>query len=199
MEGTNKVVHVNRVLQRAGLLRADQQGRIDLATTKIVQPSIDNGYLLINSSERKNGIVAPEEREVLVRRVRELLLAIRDDGRPVVSGVYDAQSEGAARGIGGEAGGDLYIDPLPGYRLDAKLGAGEVIGPLEPHGSHGFNPLRPSMRTIMVINGPGIKAGQRLGDVRLIDFAPTLAKLLSIPAPIDAIGSVLRDALAEPQ
>jgi hypothetical protein len=50
----------------------------------------------------------------------------------------------------------------------------------------------------MVLNGPGIKAGLRLRDARLVDFAPTLAKLLSVPTPIDAIGSVLQDALAEP-
>ena len=197
-EGTNKVVYLNKVLQQAGLLALDAQGRVDLAKTKIIYPAIDNGYLLINARERKNGIVAVEERAELVRLVRELLLAIRDDGRQVVTGVEDAQSDEAAPGIGGESGGDLYLDLLPGYRLDAKLNAGEVIGSQEPHGVHGFNPIRASMRTIMVFNGPGIKAGQRLRDARLVDFAPTLAKLLGIPAPIDAIGSDLRDALGEP-
>jgi len=197
-EGTNKVVYLNKVLQQAGLLALDAQGRVDLAKTKVIYPAIDNGYLLINARERKNGIVAVEERAELVRLVRELLLAIRDDGRQVVTGVEDAQSDEAAPGIGGESGGDLYLDLLPGYRLDAKLNAGEVIGSQEPHGVHGFNPIRASMRTIMVLNGPGIKAGQRLRDARLVDFAPTLAKLLGIPAPIDAIGSDLQDALAEP-
>jgi predicted AlkP superfamily phosphohydrolase/phosphomutase len=199
MEGTNKVVYLNKVLQQAGLLALDAQGRVDLAKTKVIYPAIDNGYLLINARERKNGIVAVEERAELVRRVRELLLAIRDDGRQVVIGVDDAQSDEAPPGIGGESGGDLYLDLLPGYRLDAKLNAGEIIGRQEPHGIHGFNPIRASMRTIMVFNGPGIKAGQRMRDVRLVDFAPTLAKLLNIPAPIAAIGSVLQDELAEPQ
>jgi len=199
MEGTNKVVYLNKVLQQAGLLALDAQGRVDLAKTKVIYPAIDNGYLLINSSERKNGIVTVEERAELVRRVRELLLAIRDDGRAVVTGVDDAQSDEAAPGIGGESGGDLYLDLLPGYRLDAKLNASEVIGSQEPHGVHGFNPIRASMRTIMVLNGPGIKAGERLRDARLVDFAPTLAKLLSIPEPIDAIGSVMQDALADPR
>lgn len=198
MEGTNKVVYVNKALQRGELIALDPQGRVDLGKTKVIYPAIDNGYLLINSTDRKNGIVAPAEREELVRRVRELLLAIRDDGRAVVTGIEDAQSEGAAPGIGGDAGGDLYLDLLPGYRLDAKLGAGEIIGGQEPHGTHGFNPLRDSMRTIMVINGPGVKAGRRLRDARLIDFAPTLAKLLDIPAPVDASGSLLGDALADP-
>jgi predicted AlkP superfamily phosphohydrolase/phosphomutase len=199
MEGVNKIVYLNKVLQQAGLLALDAQGRVDLAKTKVVYPAIDNGYLLINSTERKNGIVAVEERAELVRRVRELLLAIRDDGRQVVIGVDDAQSDEAPPGIGGESGGDLYLDLLPGYRLDAKLNASEIIGRQKPHGVHGFKPIRVYMRTIMVFNGPGIKAGLRLRDARLVDFAPTLAKLLSIPAPIDAIGSVLHDGLADPQ
>jgi predicted AlkP superfamily phosphohydrolase/phosphomutase len=199
VEGTNKVLYLNKVLQQAGLLALDAQGRVNLAKTKVIYPAIDNGYLLINSTERKNGIVTVEERAELVRRVRELLLAIRHEGRQVVTGVEDPQSDEAASGIGGESGGDLYLDLLPGYRLDAKLNATEVIGSQEPHGMHGFNPIRASMRTIMVLNGPGIKAGARLRDARLIDFAPTLAKLLNIPAPIDAIGSVLLDALTEPR
>jgi hypothetical protein len=111
---------------------------------------------LINSTERKSGIVPVEERAELVGRVRELLLAIRDDGRQVVTRVEDAQSDEAAPGIGGESGGDLYLDLLPGYRLDGKLNASEVIASQEPHGVHGFNPIRASMRTIMVFNGPGM-------------------------------------------
>jgi predicted AlkP superfamily phosphohydrolase/phosphomutase len=198
VEGTNKVLYLNKVLQQAGLLALDPQGRVDLAKTKVIYPAIDNGYLLINATERKNGIVPVEERAELVGRVHDLLLAIRDDGRQVVTGIDDPQSDGASPGIGGESGGDLYLDLLPGYRLDAKLNATEVIGSQEPHGVHGFNPIRASMRTIMVLNGRGIKAGERLRDARLVDFAPTLAKLLSIPAPIDAIGSVLQDALDDP-
>ena len=198
MEGTNKIVYVNKVLQQAGLLALDAQGRVDLAKTKVIYPAIDNGYLLINATDRKSGIVPLEERADLVRRVRELLLALRDEGRQVITGIDDARSDEAAPGIGGESGGDLYLDLLPGYRFDAKLNASEIVGSQEPHGVHGFNPSRASMRTIMVLNGPGIKAGERLRDARLIDFAPTLAKLLNIPVPIDAIGSVLQDALSDP-
>src|SRR6266496_3381277 len=65
-------------------------------------------------------------------------------------------------GIGGESGGDIYVDLLPGYDFDAKLSAGDLITKREPHGMHGFNPRRASMRTLMVLNGPGIQAGQRL-------------------------------------
>jgi arylsulfatase A-like enzyme len=55
------------------------------------------------------------------------------------------------------------------------------------------------MRTMMVLNGPGIAARKRLQNVRLIDFAPTLAKLLGLPAPKDATGRVLQEAFSDPR
>jgi hypothetical protein len=55
------------------------------------------------------------------------------------------------------------------------------------------------MRTIMVLNGPGIAAGQMLRGVRIIDFAPTIAKLLRLPAFKDATGRVLEEAFSKPR
>jgi hypothetical protein len=46
----------------------------------------------------------------------------------------------------------------------------------------------------MVFNGPGIKAGAQLNDVRIIDFAPTLTRALGLPAPKDAWGRVIDEA-----
>ncbi len=199
MEGTYKLVAINKLLQASGLLATDQRGRVDLARTKAIYATINNGYLLINSTDRKDGIVPPEERSDVVRRLRELLLEFHDGDRQVVTAVYDAQTEGDSKGIGGESGGDLYLDLLPGYEADSRLGAVELIAKREPHGMHGFNPHKPSMRTLMVLNGPGVRSGERLRDVRLIDFAPTLAELLGIPIPKNATGRVLHEVFADPR
>jgi predicted AlkP superfamily phosphohydrolase/phosphomutase len=195
MEGTNRLIAINKVLQQGRFLAMDDRGRLDLARTKALYPAVNNGYLLINSTDRKAGIVAPEEREEVARRLRDLLFEIKDGDRHVVTGIYDAQTDGDAMGIGGESGGDLYVDLLPGYEWDAKLGAVDVISKREPHGMHGFNPQRVSMRTIMVFNGPGVQTKRKLSDVRIIDFAPTLAKLLDLPGLPDATGRVLDEAL----
>jgi hypothetical protein len=51
----------------------------------------------------------------------------------------------------------------------------------------------------MVLNGPGVYAGQKLADVRIIDLAPTLAWVLALPKLRDATGRVLYEAFIEPR
>ncbi|HYT54792.1 MAG TPA: alkaline phosphatase family protein [Verrucomicrobiae bacterium] len=198
LQGINKRVALNRVLQEGGLLTLDIQGKVDLAKTKAIYPAVNNGYLLINSQDRKNGIVAQEERAEVVRKTRELLASIRDGEREVVKAIYDAETDGPAMGIGGDVGGDIYVELADGYDFDARIGSGPWITDAEPYGNHGANPQQLSMRTLMVLNGPGIRAGEKLADVRIIDFAPTLAWLLHLPPPKDATGRVLYEAFVEP-
>lgn len=78
-------------------------------------------------------------------------------------------------------------------------GDGALITDVAPYGTHGANPEQAAMRTIMVFNGPGVRAGQKLTNVNIIDFAPTLAWLLNLPKPKDATGRVLFEAFVEPR
>ncbi|HWO43715.1 MAG TPA: alkaline phosphatase family protein [Candidatus Eisenbacteria bacterium] len=198
MEGVDRQVAVNKALEDRGLLVFDERGRVDFTKTVAIYGGANNAFVLLNTTDRKNGTVPPERRSEVAGRVREALLGVRDGERQPISAVFDAQLEGAALGIGGEAGGDLYLDLLPGYDFDPRLRASEVAGPHEPRGAHGFHPDRPSMQTILVLNGPGVAAGRRLGRASITDFAPTLAKLLAIPVPRHATGRVLREALVAP-
>jgi predicted AlkP superfamily phosphohydrolase/phosphomutase len=197
MDASNKLLAINKALEQAGLLALDERNRVDLAKTKVLYPSINNGYLLINSTERKDGVVSAAEREEIVRRTREALLDIRDGDRQVITNVYDAATDGTPLGIGGDGGGDVYIDLAPGYEVDSKLSSRDLITAREPHGMHGFDPVRQSMHTVMVFNGPGMKTGAELKDVRLIDFAPTLSRALDLPAPRDSWGRVIEEAFID--
>jgi predicted AlkP superfamily phosphohydrolase/phosphomutase len=198
LQGVNKRVALNPLLQKAGLLVVDAQGRVDLNKTRVIYPAVNNGYLLINSVERKHGIVTKAERAELVAEVRDLLLSIRDGERQVVKSVTDAEADGEALGIGGETGGDLYIQLAAGYDFDPRL-SGALIAEVPPYGGHGGNGDEPAMLTIMVWNGPGIGAGKKLVGVRIIDFAPTLAWLLNLPRLENATGRVLFEAFAGPR
>ncbi len=199
IQGINKRVALNRALQEGGLLTLDGQGRVDLNKTQVLYPAVNNGYLLINTTDRKNGIVAPDERASVIGKARDLLASLRDGDRAVVKTVYDAETEGTAMGIGGEVGGDLYIELAPAYDFDPRLGPGPLITEAEPYGNHGADPSQSAMHTLMVLNGPGIRVGQRVADARIIDFAPTLAWLLNLPAPKDATGRVLYEAFDAPR
>jgi len=199
LQGVDKRVALNQILRQAGLLVLDSQGRVDLSKTKVLYPAVNNGYLLINSQDRKGGIVAPHERDEIARKVGTALLSLHDGERQVVTAIFDAIVDGEAKGIGGESGGDLYIELAPGYDFDPRLAAGTVITETEPYGIHGANPEQASMRTVMVLNGPGIRAGQKLANVRVIDFAPTLAWVLNLPKLKDATGRVLYEAFIEPR
>ena len=196
MQGANKRFAINRLLQQKGLLAIDAQGRIDLSKTKVLYPSINNGYLLINSIDRKNGIVAAEQRKELARQLGELLSEVRDSDQPVVKNVYDAEIHGAEMGMGGPSGGDIYIELASGYDFDPRTTPEPVITQVEPYGSHGASPEQSSMRTLMLFQGPGIAAGRRLQNVRIIDFAPTISGLLGFPAPKNSSGRVLHDVFA---
>ena len=197
MQGANKRVALNQILRQSVLLSVDGQGRVDLSKTKVLYPPVNSGYLLINSKDRKNGIVGQDERSEIVRKISELLFSIRDGERRVITAVFDADRDGEAKGFGGDVGGNLYIELAPGYDFDPRMGPGPVISEVEPYGTHGANPEQASMRTLMVLNGPGIRPGTKLKDVQITDFAPTLAWLLKLPKPKDATGRVLYQALGE--
>ena len=50
-------------------------------------------------------------------------------------------------------------------------------------GMHGYAPDHPDMGGILLALGRGVPAGTRLPAVRMIDVAPTVAKLLDIEPP----------------
>lgn len=72
MRATWRVFRPNVALARAGLLEADDRGRIDLSRTRALTP---NGYWVsLNRTARKDGIVPPErEADVLAAAERALL------------------------------------------------------------------------------------------------------------------------------
>lgn len=63
-----------------------------------------------------------------------------------------------------------------------------------PYHGHGYLPSHPAMHTALVLSGAGIVPGGRLGHVRNLDVAPTIAALLDVKLP-ESEGHVLRDAL----
>lgn len=85
----------------------------------------------------------------------------------------------------------LRIEPSIAYMLEAKKGycfddglEGSIVMDLESKGekyaTHGFSPDKPDYRCNLVISGTGIKNEYDMGDIQMIDIAPTIAEIMGI-------------------
>ena len=74
----------------------------------------------------------------------------------------------------------------PGYYFGAA-GSGDLVTPIPgtrgSHGSHGFSPDYPEMRSSFFAAGPGIAHHRDLGIVDMRQIAPTVARILRVQLP----------------
>ncbi len=86
---------------------------------------------------------------------------------------------------------DYHIDSQIQYMVEAKVGYsfddslnGPVTRELEKEGityaTHGYSPDKPNYRCNLIVSGDCIKNEVLLGDVAMVDIAPTMAKILGI-------------------
>jgi hypothetical protein len=198
MIGVDRTIQLNVALQKAGLLTVAADGTLDLFRTKAIYFPGNSGYFLVNRTSRQQGIVGPGEEDEVVARIEAMLKGLKDPetGHPLVSDIFDARAAGAARGVGGPQGGDVYFNLAPGYGPSASL-KGEIVAKRPPRGEHLLDPGRPEMLASFAIAGPGVAKGVDLGLIRQIDIAPTVCALLGIDPPAQAEGRVLEEALAQ--
>ena len=176
----------NVVLARAGLLSLDSAGGIVLRRTRAA--ATYGGWVTVNRATRKSGVVPADSVEPVLARVEAALRAVRDsNGKPVVTRVFRANSvEGDSLGIGGPGGGDLYWSLAPGYYWSAATTGPDVVPLPFPQGEHGYPSIDRDMHPALCILGES--KTRRIGQVRSIDIAPSVAEWLGIAPPGDARG-----------
>ncbi|MDA8219337.1 MAG: alkaline phosphatase family protein [Dehalococcoidales bacterium] len=184
---------VNEVLEKEGLLayKPAEEGRprqIDWSRTKAVgQRSV---HVYVNTKGRDpQGIVEPGEEYAKVQQqvvdalheyvdpktgLKPIVLALkREDAR--IIGHYDERSGDVIYAV------DPHFQKEHGAQLStAKIGIG-------------------SMGTLFILKGPGVKQGVEIErTVWLTDIVPTLCYLAELPVPKQCEGSIVYQALADP-
>jgi predicted AlkP superfamily phosphohydrolase/phosphomutase len=159
-------------------------------------------YLAVNSTDWKGGIVPANQKEAVLRQATTALLAALDaeTGEQIVTRVF-RPTDVMGIGMAGETAPDLYLDFADGYVPKNSIDQSGIVRRLPlsiGSGDHGFFPQRMSMQTIWFATGPGIAAGKKIGLIRQIDIAPTLSRAFGIPAPANAVGHVIGEALVAP-
>jgi len=95
--------------------------------------------------------------------------------------------------LGAMPGAAFGLEAAPGWVIGGTCRRGGE-GPARG-GTHGFLPSRPSMLTGFIAAGAGVRAGVILDRVRLVDIAPTAARLLGLTPP--AVEGHVLDAILE--
>ena len=173
---------------------------IDWSQTKIFAIA-QHGCLYVNLEGRDPmGQVRGEaERQVVLREAEQALSRLRDpeDGQPVVSGFYRKEDiydgplmaempdmvvnmrEWSYRGIP-STGIELARESIFRYQSDEWKELGHT-------GNH-------RREGVLMMHGPDITAG-RLGDVDMVDVAPTIMRLMELPVPEEWDGAVIGQAV----
>ena len=180
MSGTDRLLHLNVALERAGLLAFGADGAVDLSRTGAMLLTTADGSVGINRTLRPEGIVPPDEEAAVLAAVRSALLGIRADGEPVVTGFLEPVTGGRVQ-PGGATTGDLFPLLRPGFMPSARP-AEDIVMPARPSGNHGFAPTRRDMLAILAAWGPRIAPASEWPRASALDVVPTALDLLGLPA-----------------
>ncbi len=180
MSGTDRLLHLNVALERAGLLAFGAGGAVDLSRTRAMLLTTADGSVAINRAARPLGTVRPDQEAAVLAAVRSALLAVRADGEPVVTGFLEPVTRGRVQ-PGGATTGDLFPLLRPGFLPSARP-AEDVVMPARPAGNHGFAPTRRDMLAVVAAWGPRIPAGSEWPRASALDVVPTALDLLGMPA-----------------
>jgi arylsulfatase A-like enzyme len=112
--------------------------------------------------------------------------------RAAGAGRYTIVPKAELDALGAMEGAAFALDAVPGSAMGDACNRG--LSRPASGGQHGYLPSRSEMATGFIAAGAGVRPGVTLSAMRLIDVAPTVARLLVLPArPAD--GRILTEIL----
>jgi predicted AlkP superfamily pyrophosphatase or phosphodiesterase len=114
--------------------------------------------------------------------IRELETFFTQQAEKPESPIWRIISRRDATKLGADPRPALYLDAAPSYAITART-TGSAITNLSKGAdrtARGYAPSRVEMRAMFIVAGKGIKSGAQVEYARLIDIAPTVARLLGL-------------------
>jgi predicted AlkP superfamily pyrophosphatase or phosphodiesterase len=118
--------------------------------------------------------------------------AVRDLLKGRAAGMYEVLERAELDALGYDPAAALALDPLEGWAFSGAFTERFVEGTPTVKGNHGQRPSRQGLATGFIAAGPGVAAGTSIARMRLVDVAPTIAKVLGLAMPGVEGESVLR-------
>lgn len=177
-----KNIRPNFVFKQMGLLATDAAGKV---TERKAWCQAEGGAAFIYLLEE-------ERRAERLAEIRKELAAL--EGVTGVIEEADFAKWGLPTAKDNSEAPNLVLLTKPGYSFDGKIEGPAVVDAGGQKGTHGHDPNPSFMHATFVAAGVGIKSGVKLEQIRNIDVAPTIAKLLGLELP-QAEGRVVREIL----
>ena len=178
----HSVVYVNTILEQAGLLTLDSRDYVVVERTQAFAVAAGGAaHIYINlEGHEMDGTVSPEEYPLIQEQVYQLFANLIDptSGEVVFQRVLRG-NELAEAHLDHLNSGDVFVQAAPGYHLDGWRGVDTVFEIADFYGQHGYDSSLPEMRAMFIAAGAQIPtSGEVIPEVRIVDYAPTIAALL---------------------
>ena len=153
-----ETVHVNQLLQHAGLAQAEEGERgwrVKSSSRIVAFGSSGCANLYVNLKGREpSGVVEPDEREAVIRAAAAALANAQVDGTDVVEAMYRREDLGPL-GLDNPNAGDLVVFMYPGFTATSEIGApgSPFHAPAGVAGQHGFLNTHPEMAAVWLARG----------------------------------------------
>jgi predicted AlkP superfamily pyrophosphatase or phosphodiesterase len=166
----SKEIRLNVALRRAGLLTVDEaKGR---RTAWQAWAAKGHGMAAVYLKDSKD--------DQLRGKVAALLEELAKDPKNGIAWIHPGGTPPVATGFPKAA---FVLSARPGFAFSSASHSGEVVGPCNLKGTHGYPPSQAEMDTSFLAVGPGIAPGRDLKRISLVDVAPTVAHLLGVRLP----------------
>jgi predicted AlkP superfamily pyrophosphatase or phosphodiesterase len=177
-----KEFNPNVLLAKKGWLTSDSRGRVT------------SWLAVAQSFGGSAGVFVKDPKDE--KFIREVETFFTQQAEKPDSPIWRIITRPEATKLGADPRVALYLDAAPLYAITAKT-TGSPITNLSKGADRavrGYAPSRVEMRALFVIAGKGIKSGAQTPYARLIDIAPTVARLLGLEMKT-ARGRVISEVL----
>jgi predicted AlkP superfamily pyrophosphatase or phosphodiesterase len=164
-------IRPNVALRRAGLLTADEKGKIQTARAHVIP---EGGIGLVYLTD-------PATAEADAAAVRQAFEGIEGVASVFGPDEYPRYHFPAPSAMPQMA--DLVIACKEGYSIGGSAAGDEVVVPQPAAGVHGYLSTEPRMKAVFIASGAGVRADGRLDTAENVDVAPTIARLLGVDLP----------------
>ncbi len=162
----NCIVHLNNFLKEQGLI-FEENG--ELKWRAYIQSAGGTAYLHIKEGD--------EEAEISA--VGALKNAMKDEGY----GIENLYSRDELDALHVDKSIKYMVEARIGYSFDDKLEEPTILDLKEKNircATHGYSPDKANYKCNLIVSGPKIKNEYQLGDIEMVDIAPTMAEILGI-------------------